>query len=361
MKIFKEMFKANLKELLRDKQGIFWLLVFPIIFIFIFGIIFSGGDGEQTFTIGIVSESATPVSKMMVQIIDGIENFNVLEGSKEDELAALEKGKRSLVFVIPDVSYQDITAGKQVEIPVYFDATKTTTNQVLVSVIGQIFSQIEDNITGKKRVFTIKEEAVQAKKLSNFDYILPGILAMSLMQLGLFGSLEFLSLREKKIIRNLGVTPLPRSALLSSEVLLRMIIALVQTILIISIGRVFFNVTIVGNIFAVTGVVILGGFTFTSMGYMLTAFSKSMESGQGILQVVQFPMMFLSGVFFPIEIMPSYIQPVVKALPLTYLGDALRQVMVGTSGYHSMATNLLVLTGWFVVTLIVTIRFWRWD
>ncbi|MCG8640027.1 MAG: ABC transporter permease [Desulfobacterales bacterium] len=361
MKIFKEMFKANLKELLRDKEGLFWLLAFPIIFIFIFGIIFSGGDGEQTFTIGIVSESSTPVNEMIVQIIDGIDNFKVSEGSKENELAALEKGKRSLVFVLPEVGYQDIMAGKQIEVPIYYDATQTNTNQVLIPVIGQIFSQIENNVTGKKQIFTIKQEAVQAEKLSNFDYILPGILAMSLMQLGLFGSLEFLSLREKKIIRNLGVTPLSRSSLLSSEVLLRMIIALVQTILIISIGRVFFNVTIVGSIFAVTGVVILGGFTFTSLGYMLITFSKSMESGRGILQVVQFPMMFLSGIFFPIEFMPSYIKPVIKALPLTYLGDALRQVMIGTSGYHSMTTNLLVLSAWFVVSLIITIRFWRWD
>ncbi len=101
--------------------------------------------------------------------------------------------------------------------------------------------------------------------------------------------------------------------------------------------------------------------TFISLGFMLINFARTPESGQGIIQVVQFPMMFLSGIFFPIEFMPDYIKPVVKAIPLTYLGDALRQVMVGAVPEHSMQTNLLVLSSWLIVTFLVAVKFWRWE
>lgn len=360
MKLFKEMFLANIKELVRDREGLFWLLVFPIIFIFIFGIVFSGSD-EMHVDIGIVADSDNYLVNQLVESISAIDAFNVTQGTKEAELAALKKGQRSLVLELPDLNYQEISSGQEYTIPVHYDATKNQTNQVLLPVIDQVFTKIEDLLTGKERIFQIKPQPVQSQELSNFDYILPGILAMSLMQLGLFGSLQFLSLRERKIIRGLGVTPLPKKIIVWSEILVRLLVALVQTSLIILIGQTIFKVTIVGSIWSLAGIVIIGSITFISMGFMLISFSKTVEAGRGIIQVIQFPMMFLSGIFFPIAIMPDYIQPVIKAMPLTYLGDALRQVMLGAGGSYSMITNLGVLTGWLIVTLIVAIKFWKWE
>jgi ABC-2 type transport system permease protein len=94
---------------------------------------------------------------------------------------------------------------------------------------------------------------------------------------------------------------------------------------------------------------------------MLITFANSMESGRGIVQVVQFPMLFLSGVFFPIEFVPDYIRPIVKFLPLTYLGNALREVMVGIPSQVSMRTNIVVLIVWSLVTVIITVKFWKWE
>lgn len=360
MKLFKEMFFANIKELIRDREGLFWLIAFPIIFIFIFGIVFSGTD-EVNVDIGIIADTQNNLVNQIVENIDGITAFNVFQGTKEAELAALQKGKRSLVIELPDIDYLEVTSGQTYMIPVHYDASETETNQVLLPVIDQVFSKIDDLLTGKKRIFEIKPQPVQSIELSNFDYILPGILAMSLMQLGLFGSLQFLSLRERKIIRGLGVTPLPKGTIIWSEVIVRLLVALLQTSLIILIGKTIFKVTIVGSIFSVAGVVIIGSLTFISMGFMLISFSKTIEAGRGLIQVIQFPMMFLSGIFFPIAIMPKYIQPIIKAIPLTYLGDALRQVMLGTGGSYSMMTNLGILTAWLVVTMIIAVKFWKWE
>jgi ABC-2 type transport system permease protein len=107
--------------------------------------------------------------------------------------------------------------------------------------------------------------------------------------------------------------------------------------------------------------VILGTLVFASLGYLIAAFVKTEESAQPIINVIIFPMMFLSGTFFEVKNMPGFIEPVVKVLPLTYLNDALRQIMVDGSPLHSMTTDIAVQIGWAVVCLGVTIRYFQWD
>ena len=94
---------------------------------------------------------------------------------------------------------------------------------------------------------------------------------------------------------------------------------------------------------------------------MLTARARTVDSGQGLVQMVQFPMMFLSGVFFPLNVIPGFLKPVVTILPLTYLGDALRQVMVGMSPTYSLSVCLVVLAGWLVGSLAIAVWIWRWE
>ncbi len=362
MKIFRHMFIANLKEFIRDKSALFWFLAFPVIFIFIFGMVYSG-NGEQVFDIGIVQNFENDFSSQISDSLESVPNFDIHYGNEKEERSALSNGNRSMVIVIPEINLAQIKEGEATNIRLLYDSSNQQSSQILISVIKQIFNEIERKITGRPQLFNINTESIQADNLSSFDfnYILPGILAMALMQLGLFGGLQFLSLREQGIIRGLGVTPLPRVTLLGSEILIRVIMALVQTFVIIFIGMTIFDLKITGNFLYIIALVILGALTFISLGYMIISFASSPESGERMIQVVQFPMMFLSGIFFPITIMPDYIKPVIKAIPLTYLGDALRQTMVGVVPEYTMKTNILVLLSWLIVTLFITIKFWRWD
>ncbi len=362
MKMFKAIFMANVKEYIRDKSALFWFLVFPLVFVFIFGWVFTGSS-EAVFNIGVIFHYENEMTERMIDELKSVDSFNIYveKGNGEGELEALRSGQRSVVIEIPEVNLEDMSMGVPVNIPVYYDVSKQQTSQVLLSVIRQFFSEAERQISGTPRIFNLEEKSITAERLTDFDFILPGILAMAIMQLGLFGSIQFLTLREKKIIRGLGVTPLSRSIILGSEVLLRLILGLIQTVIILTIGSIFFDITIANNIFKVFGIVMLGSITFISLGYMLISFVKTTDGGNGLIQVVQFPMMFLSGIFFPHQMMPDFIQPVVKALPLTYLGDALRSIITGLPAAHSLMNNLLVLGGWLIVTLLITVKFWSWD
>jgi ABC-2 type transport system permease protein len=184
---------------------------------------------------------------------------------------------------------------------------------------------------------------------------------MTLMFIGVQGGLPIIQQRQAHIIKRLGSTPLPRSMLVLGDVVFRMIVVLLSAALIILVGRLVFNVRMVGNWLSLCGIILLGSLVLVNLGYVIAAFVKTQESAMPIVQIVDLPMMILSGTFFPIGSMPAFIEPLVKILPLTYLNDALRQIMVAGTPLYSMTTDVAVLAAWAIVTLAVTIRFFRWD
>ena len=356
--LFWKMFIANLKQFIRDSSALFWTLAFPIILTVIFGIVFSGG-GEVNYTIGVSAGG-----EMGEQLVNGLKEvpiFTVKTGSEEEEIEELKEGRRSLVIVLPEINSSGLSEGEAMDVDAYYNGTDERTGQSLITTVQKVFSEMERQISGTPRIFNLNSRPVQTRELTDFDYILPGILAMALMQLGLFGAFDFMNLRDQGVLRGLAVTPLPRLAVFQSEVILRVMTAIVQTVLIVLLGWALFKVTIIGNILQLSGLVVLGSLTFVSLGYMLASFSSSLEAGRNLIQIVQFPMMFLSGIFFPVDFMPGYIQPVVRAIPLTYLGDALRQTMVGAPPSYGMMTNVGVLLGWLVTSSILALKFWRWE
>ena len=161
--------------------------------------------------------------------------------------------------------------------------------------------------------------------------------------------------------KRLNATPLPRWVLVGSNVVVRLVIAAVQTALILGIGVVLLGVRVDGNPLLIGGFVLLGALAFTSIGYVIASFARTEEAANGITSVVQLPLMFLSGIFFPLEILPQWLKTVATFMPLTYLGDALRQTMVGGAPFVPLWVDFAVLAGWLVVTLGISARFFRWQ
>ena len=147
---------------------------------------------------------------------------------------------------------------------------------------------------------------------------------MALMQLGVFSAIPLVADREKLILKRLSATPLRRWQLVGSNIVMRLLIGVVQMSLIVGIGAAVFGVKITGNIPAIAGLAALGAVAFTSLGYVIASFAKTEDAANGMTSAVQFPLMFLSGTFWPIAIMPVPLQAVAHVMPLTYLSDAMR-------------------------------------
>jgi ABC-2 type transport system permease protein len=189
------------------------------------------------------------------------------------------------------------------------------------------------------------------------------VIGMSLMQLGLMATAgPLVSLREKQVLRRMGATPLSKTTMLASQVLFRLTVAFVQTVVLLALGAILFDVHIeASRLPATAGVVLLGATMFIVLGYFLSGLAKTEEAVESLVSLPYFIFMFLSGIFFPIEMMPGWIRPLVDVIPLTYLGDALRKTLLDAGSYFSMTTNLLVMVGWLVVSAVLAVRFFRWE
>jgi ABC-2 type transport system permease protein len=185
---------------------------------------------------------------------------------------------------------------------------------------------------------------------------------MSLMQLGIFSTAPALvALREQQVLRRLGATPLPRATLLAAQVAYRLTVAAVQAFVLLAVGSFAFGVNILGSPALLAGLILLGALLFVSAGYLVAGLANTQDSANGLAQVISFAMLMLSGLFFPLEILPAWVRPVARLLPLTYLADALRQVMVGGTPLFPLATDALVLAGWLAAVCVLAIRYFRWE
>jgi ABC-2 type transport system permease protein len=244
---------------------------------------------------------------------------------------------------------------------VYTDPSRQMSSQTIEQIVGQLIGAANQAITGAPPTLGLEMRTLQTHSLTAAAYFVPSILAMALMQLGLFAAVPLVAQRERLILKRLSATPLSRSTLVGSNVLMRLCIALVQTVLIVGVGALLFGVTIVGSVVIVGSLIVLGALTFLALGYVIASFAQTEEAASTQVSVVQFPLMFLSGIFFQIEWMPDFLQPVVALMPLTYLADALRQTMVGGAAYVPLEMGVTILVGWLVASLAISARFFRWH
>ncbi len=378
MRSLTQLYLANVREFVRDISALFWTFAFPLFFILIFGVIFSG-DGDVSFNIGIVNEDGEG-SQQLVSTFESIEAFEVSVGSQDDELAALEDGDRSVVIVIPEGTGEALRAAASgqaaqattgggralatsVALDVYYDPANQNSSQIVLNIVDKVVTGVNQGLMGVPPVMTVQPRTVTTDSLRNIDYLLPGVIGMSLMQMGLFGTAApLVSLREKQVLRRMGATPLSRTTMLISEVLFRLTMALFQTAVIVGVGMLVFDVQVsVGNLPGIIAIVMLGAAMFITLGYFLSGLAKTEEAVQGIVQLPNFLFMFLSGIFWPVEMMPSWLRPLVDAIPLTYLADALRRVMIEAGSYFSLTRSVAIMAAWLLVCAVLAIRFFKWE
>ena len=354
---------ANIKSFYRDRASLFWTFAFPIIFVVLFGSIFSGSGGAS-FNLGWVDQDRSAASQ---QLRGTFAEVSILVLTDAEQVAALElmrEGTVDAVVVIPAGLGDAMTPGRSgppFQLTLYTDPSRQTASTTVAQVVSQVVGGINLMVAGVPPALGVTTQALQTQNISSAAYFVPSILAMALMQLGVFAAIPLVAQREKGILKRLNATPLSRSTLVASNVLMRLLIAILQTVIIVGIGVVAFGVTIIGNLLVVAGFIVLGAVTFLALGYVIASYARTEESANALTSVVQFPLMFLSGIFFPIDFMPEWLQPVAAIMPLTYLGDALRQTMVGGAAYAPLPIDALVLGAWLVVSFVFSARFFRWQ
>lgn len=360
MKPFYKLTLASFKQFFRDKTALFFTFAFPLLFMLIFGLVFSN-EGSVSYDVGLVRDANSPAATQISQALGTIPIFSIEEGNLNDELNELKKGDLRAVIVIPADLESTIGHGQTANVTVYYDPAQSSSAQIILPVLQQTINEINRQLTQQPVLLQLAEVSIQSKTFRGIDFLVPGILAMSILFLALFGGLPMVEWREKQVLKRFSATPTRRSTLIASQVVYRLVLAVIQTVIIIVVARLIFKVQMTGNWLVLFGLVLLGTLSFVSIGYLAVSRAKTTEGAMPIIQLIQFPMLFLSGIFFPVEILPNFMRPIVDAMPLTYLGDAFRQVMVNATPLYPLSIDIAVLAAWLVVCLVLAIRLFRWE
>lgn len=351
--------KASLRSIVRNPSSIIFTLLFPLIFIIVFGFI-SGGSSR--FEVGFYSSSDkdNPVYQNLVKA----ENIVPVEGKPDLELESdLEKGKIEALLLI-----KKNPAGVTPLYTIEVKTNKSTPEKSALSkliILHSIDKINSEALPEAPKVAEIKETQVSGRIFKTIDFILPGQLGFSILSAGVFGTaFVLLSLRETLVIKRFFATPINRKYIVIGEGLSRLIFSLSGSAIIILVGHFFFSFTLVNGIVTFINMMIvsaLGLIVFLGFGFVVSNISKNVNSVPATANLITLPQFLLAGTFFPIDNFPAWLQPISRALPLTYLNDALRRIAFDGAGLFQIQTDLLILCGWGIVVYALAIIFFKWE
>jgi ABC-2 type transport system permease protein len=349
---------ASMKMWFRDRQALFWSLFLPLMLMVIFGVLNFGSLGR--IDLGIVDHADNAESQGLAAVLEGIEAFNISQGGTEaSEDLALADGDRDLVVIVPgDFGPSD----QPIAVRVLYNEGQARETQVGQAILRQVLDELTFSLSDASRLFVIDPQPVNSRNLRFIDFLMPGIVAMAIMQMGLFSvAFAFVQLKKQGILRRLLATPVRPASFLLAQVFTRLVVSVLQTLVLIGVAVFFFDVQLAGNILVILLLALIGGAVFISMGFAISGWARSEEVAAPIANVIALPMMFLSGVFFPREAMPQVLQRVTDYLPLTYLADALRSVAIDGAALWSQGLNLAGLAVWLAISFGIAVKLFRWE
>lgn len=357
--------RIDVKRLFRDKVGIFFVFIFPLIFLVIFGSIFNGND-DVSFRIALLNESKTQFAS---QFVKEIKDNKVLK--VDDEISTIEAAKEKMnrgqleaTIILPsDFGVQQ--EGKQFpsgQARVLYDQSNEQAGQTLSSVMSDVFKEINQKLVPTETPFSAKAESTATKGLTRFDYTFSGILGFTLLSLGIFGpTTVFPRLKQKGVLRRYHTTTLKVWQYFTGNVISNGIIGMIAVAFMFTAALLFFDLNMRGSYFTLASVVLLGTTMLFGIGLSLGGWAKNENQAAPMAQLVTLPMMFLSGVFFPTFLMPEILQNITKFIPLTPIIDSVRLIITENASFADLAPQFAVMAVWTVVIYFIAFKVFRWE
>lgn len=348
--------KASLHSIVRNPSAVVFNLVFPLIFIIVFGFI-SGGS----FKIDIAVEKDSDMNNPVIRGLEKINTIKLIQDKPQNDIySELEKGRVDAIIKVSS-NESGITV-------INLKTTKASPER------GTIFKMMLNEIIDKQNLAIsnsdvpmteLKEEVVEGRKYKTIDFILPGQLGFSLLSAGVFGTaFIFISLRQTLVIKRFFATPVSKTGIILGESLSRLIFSIFSSVIIILIGTFFFGFTLVNGITTFINMIILSVIAlivFLGFGFVVSGIAKNENAVPPIANLITLPQFLLAGTFFPISNFPEWLQPVSRALPLTYLNEALRKISFEGASILDVWYNILVLVIWGIIVYAIAVKVFKWE
>lgn len=355
----------DIKRSFRDKTAIFFIFVFPLIFLFVFGGIF-GGNNDISFNVALLSKAD---NKFTSEFLKTAQKDDLIKVNKEitTEQVATEKMKRGEVDAIIKLpeSFGEVQKGQNYpsgHAEVIVDQNSAQAGQTLASILGGIFEEINQDITKAPTPFDVALTTTKEPGLNQFDYTFAGLLGFSILSLGIFGPTSvFPRMKQQGIMRRYHTTTLRVWQFFLANVLSQIFIGVLSVALMFAVALTFFDLNMRGDYLTMLVVVLLGTATMFGIGLAVGGWAKNENQAAPLGNLISFPMMFLSGTFFPRFLMPEWLQGISGLLPLTPIVDALRFVVTEGRNLVEIGPELGLTAIWLIVIYIVAFRVFRWE
>jgi ABC-2 type transport system permease protein len=366
---------VSIKTFSREKSAMFFTIAFPIILILVFGTIFLNEDNlsfdlhvqdlDQTSSSAQLVKALDLNGKFKIAIVDPAINATQYANDRKANLVlvipsgyerALAR-RLGLVGGVPNAAFRDPNAS--VTVTYIYDASASSTS-TKIQTLRAGFAVVNQAMSGQLPFITTAEASILSKKFRFIEFFVPGIIAMSVMTSSLSGAVNMnAELRQKGVIRKLSTTPITRTDWILSNILYQLILAVISTTAILVVSYAVFSVRLQINAWLFVFIV-LEVFAFGGIGMILTRVANEAESAAAAANFIMFPMMFLSGSFFPLEMMPGFLQTIARILPLYYVNEGLRASMVSVDNAAALHDSAMI--GVFAaVVFVLGIRTTKWE
>lgn len=342
---------AMWRGFIREKMGVFWIILFPLMFLVLFGGIFtdSGQSKSELIEIGDVALIDDLPDPARAQFDDA---FDVERVDDADE--ALEQVREGDVDAAVEQHGDRVT--------LHYSEADMVTAATVQGLFGSFVDGANLAATNQPPTFHLEAEQVEDDSLDAIQYLTPGLLGWAVAMNATFGaSLTLVQWRTTKLLRRLRLAPVSTRSIVGARILVTVAIALVQMVIFVGIGTTAFGLQLVGSWWMTPLLLLCGTLAFMSIGLLAGAISKTPEAAAGFANFIVLPMAFLSGTFIPLDQAPEWIQKVALALPLRYLNEGMLDVMVRGQGPASALLPMAVMLGFAVVIGLIATRFFRWE
>jgi len=331
----------RLKEFIREPDAVFWVLIFPLLLTLALGFAFREKPPDR-IPVG-VSEGPFAQRHLLA-----LKKSPALQPRIYPEREGREELRRGNISLLVDGG----------EKPVYrFDPTRPESRAARVEVDNAL-----QNSAGRRDAFAAKEEHVTEQGSRYIDFLVPGLIAMNLMGTGMWSiSFAVVNARLKKLLKRFLATPMRKTTFLTAQFLSRLVFLVVEVAVVATFAWLVFDVEIRGPVLLFCLLCLLGGAAFAGIGILVSSRAKTLEAVSGLMNLVMMPMWICSGVFFSYERFPDAVKPIIRALPLTALADALRMVMNDGFGTAAVMPQIINLVAWTLVSFAVGLKIFRWS
>lgn len=334
---------VRFKEYTREPEALFWSFGFPILLAIGLGIAFRSKPADVVH-VGVANTNTQATSIANALRSDKGLSVDLLAPASAD--SALRTGRIALV-VTPrpggSVSYE-------------FDETRPDARAARMMVDDAVQTG-----AGRSNPLHVQEQHVRETGSRYIDFVVPGLLGMTIMGGGIWGlGFSIVDQRRKNLLKRLVATPMSRAEYLLSYVISRLVLLFIEAGVLLLFAKLLFGVPMRGTVFAIAVITIIASLAFGGLGLLIASRSKTIEGVSGLMNLTMLPMWVLSGVFFSSENFPRAVQPIIKALPLTATNDALRASMLRGIPLSALWPQFAVLLAWMIICFVAALRIFRW-